>query len=199
MRRRAAFLLRPGEARLSQHVLRLSQINTAAPPRRRLLVPGFPGEHGSGQPSQTDASNRPKSRPLVGAGTRETQIQLEIFENLKPPVACPMILLSRREQKEATDRDFCKAVWQPAGFCISLLRPIVIIGYLSGLVLSERTNITRIGWKPSPQSQDSQLSRLGKAFAKRITFCLRCAAGEEDDFRCLIHFQAHRAGADIPD
>src|SRR5476649_310990 len=34
-----------------------------------------------------------------------------------------MILLSRREQETTTDGDFHKAVWQPAAFCIPLLRP----------------------------------------------------------------------------
>jgi len=49
-----------------------------------------------------------------------------------------MILLSRREQRETTDGDFQQAVWQPASFCISLLRRIVINGYLNGLSRPEQ-------------------------------------------------------------
>ena len=82
-----------------------------------------------------------------------------------------MILLSRREQKEATDGDFCKAVWQPLVFVYHCFDRIVINGYLSGFaartggplvrevlgfpvvskeVFSERTNDHRTRWKPSP-------------------------------------------------
>src|SRR5438128_9167404 len=41
---------------------------------------------------------------------------------LTPPVARPMILLLTQNQ-EATDGVIRKAVWQPARFCIPLLRP----------------------------------------------------------------------------
>jgi hexosaminidase len=52
---------------------------------------------------------------------KENQYYPKIFEILKPAVACPMILLSRREQREATDGEVHQAVWQPDRFCISLL------------------------------------------------------------------------------
>jgi hypothetical protein len=52
---------------------------------------------------------------------KENQYYPKIFEILKPAVACPMILLSRREQRETTDGEVHQAVWQPDRFCISLL------------------------------------------------------------------------------
>jgi len=133
-----------------------------------------------------------------------------------------MILLSRREQRETTDGDFHKAVWQPARFCIPLLRPHchqrlpqrVIPARAGGSFCSRgprhsggeqgssqpaNRRLPELGGSVCPQPQDSD--RVG---GKRCSQGKVCAArvrpdGEEECLWRLLHLQEHGTGTDVPD
>src|SRR5450759_3577485 len=132
-----------------------------------------------------------------------------------------MILLSRREQETTTDGDIHKAVWQPAAFCIPLLRPYrhqrvseqSVATRTGGLLLPADSGhsgreqrsaepahrrLQNLGGIVRPQSWHTD--RMGGK--RRAQGGLRPARaapdGEEERLWCLLYLQKHGTGPDVP-